>query len=107
MTKLVKHNQINTSGIVHYRVENRDDSGLVTMFIDYERAPEPDHSYIADYFEVHKAAEDVVLVFGKTDFPASSSLRNKIEIYFPNHAFMHQLWKSTRNIHDSLRKKFQ
>ena len=99
MTKLAKMSQFNRSGAVHYRVEQRENGiSAVTLSIDFERVPEPEHSYITDYFEVHRTDADVLMVFGKMDFPSDTELRNKIEIYFPFHPFMHQFWKSTRKL---------
>ena len=108
MNKIAKTGQYNRSGTVHYRVDQREDGGgTVTLSVDFERAPEPDHSYIADYFEVHRADADIVMVFGKKDFPSETTLRNKIEIYFPFHPFMHQFWKSSRRLHRTLRERFE
>jgi len=107
MNKLAKTSQFNRSGTVYYRVEQRDDGmTAVSLAVDFERAPEPDRSYVADYFEVHRTDADVMMVFGKKDFPSENKLRNKIEIYFPFHPFMHQLWKTTRKMHESLQEAF-
>jgi hypothetical protein len=108
MTKLARTNQFNRSGTVHYRVEQGENGvSAVSLAIDFERVPEPEHSYITDYFEVHRTDEDVLMVFGKTDFPSETELRNKIEIYFPFHPFMHQLWKSTRKVEQALLDSFE
>jgi hypothetical protein len=108
MNKLAKMNQFNRSGTVHYRVDQREGGiSAVSLSIDFERVPEPDHSYVADYFEVHRTDADVLMVFGKTDFPSETELRNKIEIYFPFHPFMHQLWKSSRKLEQSLQDGFE
>jgi hypothetical protein len=108
MNKLAKTNQFNRSGNVSYRLEQREDGETsVTLSVDFERAPEPDRSYIADYFEVHRADADVMMVFGKRDFPSQTILRNKIEIYFPIHPFMHQFWKSTRQMHKAVAEAFE
>jgi hypothetical protein len=107
--QLSKNNQLNTQGVVHYRVEQQTDGlGRISLLVDWERAPEPDHSYIADYFELHKSDSDVVIVLGKTEMPGGhGALRNKIEIYFPFHPFMNQFWKSSRRMHAALSKNFQ
>jgi|ERR1035438_6517016 hypothetical protein len=108
MTKLAKMSQFNRSGAVHYRVEQRENGiSAVTLSIDFERVPEPEHSYITDYFEVHRTDADVLMVFGKMDFPSDTELRNKIEIYFPFHPFMHQFWKSTRKLKQNLLESFE
>jgi hypothetical protein len=108
MTKLAKINQFNRSGAVYYKVlQGEDGASAVTLSIDFERVPEPEHSYVADYFEVHRTEADVLVIFGKTDFPAVTELRNKIEIYFPIHPFMHQLWKSSRKLRATLEESFQ
>ncbi|HVN93268.1 MAG TPA: hypothetical protein VMT38_06215 [Terracidiphilus sp.] len=108
MTKLAKINQFNRSGAVYYKVEQREDgASAVTLSVDFERVPEPDHSYVADYFEVHRADADVLMVFGKMNFPSEKELRNKIEIYFPFHPFMHQFWKSSTKLRKTIQKNFE
>lgn len=108
MTKVAKVNQFNRSGSVHYRVEQREDgSSAVALAIDYERVPEPEHSYVADYFEVHQAESDVLMIFGKRDFPSETELRNMIEIYFPFNPFIQQLWKSSREFQKTLEDAFE
>lgn len=107
MNKLAKLSQFNRSGNVHYRLEEREGGSLVTLNVDFERAPVPDRSYIADYFEVHRTEADVLMVFGKKEFPSESELRNKIEIYFPFHPFVQQLWQSSRKMHEGLREALE
>jgi hypothetical protein len=108
MSKLAKTSQFNRSGTVHYRVDQSENGQFsVTLSVDFERAPEPENSYIADYFEIHRADDDVMMVFGKKDFPSETRLRNKIEIYFPSHLFMHQLWKSARKMHKAFQERFE
>jgi hypothetical protein len=109
MNKLAKLSQFNRTGAVYYRVEQQSEDGIaaISLSVDFERAPEPDRSYVADYFEIHRTDADVMLVFGKMDFPSQTKLRNKIEIYFPIHPFMQQLWKTSRKMHKSLREQFQ
>lgn len=107
MTKLAKTTQFNRSGNVHYRVDQREDGNVaVIMAVDFEHAPVPERSYIADYFEVHRTEADVMMVFGKKNFPSETELRNKLEIYFPVYSFFHQLWKSSRQMHESLGEVF-
>ncbi len=108
MNKIAKTNQFNRSGNVYYRLDQREDGeSTVTLTVDFERAPEPERSYIADYFEIHRTDADVMIVFGKKDYPSDKKLRNKIEIYFPFHPFVHQLWKSSRKLHKLLEKTFK
>lgn len=108
MNKLAKTAQFNRSGNVYYRVDQREDGqSLVTMTVDFERVPVPDSSYVADYFEIRRADADIVMVFGKKAFPSETQLRNKIEIYFPFHPFVHQLWKSSRRMLKGLRETFE
>jgi hypothetical protein len=107
-SKIAKTNrtsQFNRSGSVHYRLEQREDgAAAVTLTVDFERAPTPEHTYVADFFEVSRAESDVLIVFGKIDLPVAKSLRNKIEIYFPFQPFVYQLWKSSRQMHELLVK---
>jgi hypothetical protein len=105
-TKLAKTAQFNRSGNVHYRLEERPEGGVVSMSVDFERAPVPDRSYVADYYEVHKVEDNFLMVFGKKEFPSESDLRNKIEIYFPFIPFVQQLWRSSRKMHTALQEAF-
>jgi hypothetical protein len=106
--KIVRTNrtsQFNRSGTVHYRLEQHEDGAAAVMLtVDFERAPTPEHTYVADFFEVSRAESDVLIVFGKIDLPGAMSLRNKIEIYFPFQPFVYQLWKSSRQMHEMLEK---
>jgi hypothetical protein len=106
MSKLAKTNktgQFNRSGVVHYRVDERQDGGTMVMLtVDFERAPTPEHTYVADFVEVSRADSDVLIVFGKIDFPGQKSLRNKVEIYFPFRPFVYQLWRSSRVLHQQI-----
>jgi hypothetical protein len=107
MNKLAKTNQFNRSGNVYYRVDPCEDGqSLVTLSVDFENVPVPESSYIADYFEIRRTDADVVMVFGKKNFPSETELRNKIEIYFPFHPFVHQLWKSARKMHKTMQETF-
>ena len=98
-----KISQFNRSGNVHYRVEQRDngETGLMLQ-VDFDRAPEPDHSFVADFVEVSKTEADVLIVFGKIDLPSGKKLRNKVELYFSFTPFVHQLWRSSRRLHAAL-----
>ena len=108
MSKLAKVNQFNRSGTVHYRVDQRE-NGIagIMLSVDFDRAPVPENNYIADYFELHRCDADVLMIFGKKNFPSESELRNKIEIYFPFDPFVNQLWKSSRLMHKLLRENFE
>jgi hypothetical protein len=90
---------------VHYRVEQQENGvAAVSLSVDYERAPTPNHTYVADFAEILRAESDVVIVLGKIDLPSAKSLRNKIEIYFPFQPFVYQLWKSSRKLHAMLKE---
>jgi len=60
---------------------------------------------------VHVANLDpqVLFVFGKRDGADAlrAQLRNKIEVFFPAIYFVNQLWKSSRDFHEGLRKMVQ
>lgn len=79
----------------------------IKLSVDFDRAPVPENNYIADYFELHRSDADVLMIFGKKNFPSESELRNKIEIYFPFDPFLNQLWKSSRQMHQTLRETFE
>lgn len=101
--KLTKSNQFNRSGVVHYRVDQQPNGlSAVTLKIDYELAPVPDHSFVADFAQLSREDSDILLVFGKIDLPGRKVLRNKIELYFPFPPFVYQLWRSSRKLHEML-----
>jgi len=47
---------------------------------------------------------EVMIVFGKIDFPSGKSLRNKIEIIFPFQPFIRGLWRSSRDVHRKVKE---
>jgi hypothetical protein len=103
--KLAKTNQYNRSGSVHYRIDaHAGGQTALSLSVDFDRAPVPDHSYVADFVEVSREQADVLIVFGKIDLPSRKALRNKIELYFPFVPFVHQLWRSSRKFHEGLKQ---
>jgi hypothetical protein len=77
---------------------------VVGLQIDYAEAGVPEQYYVADYFRVSFSGSDALFVFGKLDSPSKTTLRNKLEVYFPAHMFVLQLWDSSRDFHEKLRK---
>jgi len=88
---------------VRYEVKG---DGLAIQ-VDYSDAPVPDHYYVADYFDVQLDGANILFTFGKLDTPDRSRLRNKVEILFPVGAFIAQLWASSREFHEGLRRLSQ
>jgi hypothetical protein len=84
-------------------VQVATDRMLVEMGVDYEKAAVPDRAYFADYCDIQKARTGFTLIFGKLA-PGTRRLRTKIEISFPEQMFALQLWKSSRNLHETVRK---
>lgn len=106
--KLAKSPAFNRSGAVHYRVEQRENGETgISLAVDFDRAPIPSDTYVADFCEVFRSEGDVVIVFGKIDFPSGKVLRNKIELYFAYQPFVYQLWRSTRRMHETLAKTLE
>ncbi len=103
--KLTKHEEFTGTGPVRYRLEGPADGPTgATISIDYTEAPVPEHFYVADYFRVINLEPQVLFVFGKWEDPEKcQKLRNKLEIYFPAVFFVKQLWKSSREFHQTLR----
>ena len=104
MVKLAKADHYTRGGPVRYQVRETPDGKIaaVSITIAYDEAPVPDHYYIADYYQVVPQDLDVLLIFGKLDHPKTDKLRNKVEIYFPVHLFVQQLWKSSRDFQKTL-----
>ena len=71
------------------------------MRVNYADAPVPKDYYVADHFYVENADPNVLMVFGKMEGP--NKLRTKLEIFFPAMYFVKQLWKSSREFHQTLR----
>jgi len=71
--------------------------------VDYSQAPVPEHFYVSDYFSVHNLDPLVLLVFGKLNTGGTDKLRNKVEIYYPAHAFLGQFWKNSEEFVKNLR----
>ena len=74
------------------------------IHIDYSQAPAPEHFYVSDYFSIQNLDPQILLVFGKLNTGGANKLRNKVEIYFPSHAFLGQFWKSSEGFAQNLRK---
>lgn len=74
----------------------------INMSVDYSLAPVPSHYYVADFYQVYARDLDILMIFGKIDHPKSDRLRNKVEIIFPAHQFVYQLWKSSREFEKSM-----
>jgi hypothetical protein len=71
--------------------------------VDYSQAPVPEHFYVSDYFSIQNLDPQVLLVFGKLNTGGADKLRNKVEIYFPAHAFLGQFWRSSEEFIKNLR----
>jgi hypothetical protein len=78
----------------------------VALWIDYTDAPVPQHYYVSDFVHLENLDPNVLLVFGKKETSTSDTakLRNKIEIFFPAVFFVNQLWRSSREFHETLKK---
>ena len=100
--KLAKPQQFGR-GAVKYKVEGPEDNPTtVKLSIAYDEAPVPEHYYVADYFQIIPFDLEVLMIFGKLDYPNPQKLRNKIEIYFPVDLFIAQLWRSSREFEKTL-----
>ncbi len=103
-TKLAKRTDFVGTGPVRYRLEGPPEAPTsASIAVDYSEAPVPEHYYVADYFEVANLDPQVLFIFGKLNHPRQDQLRNKLEIYFPAIFFVQQLWKSSREFHQTLR----
>jgi hypothetical protein len=97
----------NFAGIspVMYKITGANEAGQptqLTLSVNYEHAPVPDHYYVCDYYQISIQGCDVLFVFGKLDHPRTDRLRNKVEILFPATLFVQQLWKGSREFSKSL-----
>lgn len=72
--------------------------------IDYEKAEIPDRFYYADYCDVKRGRVGVNLIFGRLE-PGGQQLRTQVEIAMPEDQFMRQLWRSSRDMHEIVRKR--
>jgi hypothetical protein len=85
------------------RAGGRTDVSLIQFALDFSKADPPDRAYYADYCDVVKARSGYSLYFGKL-ISGTIQLRTKVEIAFPEDMFVRQLWKSSRDLHDTARK---
>jgi hypothetical protein len=105
VAKLARADQWITRGPVRYRVFGPQHSPAGLEFgVDWGKAPVPEHFYVADYLFVAQEGSQVLLTFGKLDRPARDRLRTKLEIYFGPAMFVRQLWASSRELHETVRK---
>src|ERR1039458_989724 len=92
------------SGPVRIRVtEAKNGQGLVEMWLDYEKADVPARAYFADYVDVLQGRADVTLIFGRL-VSGAKKLRTQAEISFSRDAFVAQLWRSSQELHEILKK---
>jgi hypothetical protein len=80
-----------------------DGEGVIELALDYEKAEVPARACYADYVEVLEGRADVTLVFGRLT-PGTTKLRSQVEISFSRDSFVGQLWKSSRDMHDTISK---
>ncbi len=105
MTKLAKADQWISGGAIRYRLMGpMQDPVGIELGIDFSKAPVPEHFYVADYLYVEEDQSQIMLSFGKLDRPATDRLRSKVEIYFSPVMFVRQLWASSREFHERLKK---
>jgi hypothetical protein len=102
--KITRRDQLSGSGPVRYKIQSVKDGIQTAMLaIDYSDAPVPPHYYVADYYEVANRDPQILLTFGKLNYPNENQLRNKLEIDFPAQLFIMQLWNSAVLFHKALR----
>jgi hypothetical protein len=96
--------EISGRGPVHLRAKRLDDGVMaIEMGVDYEKAQVPERFYYADMCDVVRDRVGLSLQFGKL-IPGTSQLRTKIEIGFPEDQFVRQLWGSSREFHETIRR---
>ena len=92
------------SGPIRMRIrELKEGQGLIELALDYWKAEVPSRAYFADYATVLEGRADVTLLFGRL-VPGTEKLRTQVEISFSRDSFVAQLWKSSRGLHENLRK---
>jgi hypothetical protein len=79
-------------------------TAMLEIGIDYGQAPLPLVHYDADYCNVVQGRTGVILIFGKLK-AGSCDLRTKIEITFSDEQFFRQLWGTSRDLHETVRKQ--
>jgi hypothetical protein len=105
VAKLARTDQWISSGAVRYRLMGSSQNPVgIELGVDYAKAPVPEHFYVADYLFVEEDQSQIMLTFGKLDRPATDKLRSKVEIYFNPLMFVKQLWATSREFHQMLKK---
>lgn len=96
--------ELTQDGPVSLRVREIDAStSLLELAVDYEKADIPARAYAADFCNIIKTQTEFAIVFGKLA-PGTKKLRNKVEIAFQRHSFGHQMWASSRQLHEALKQ---
>jgi hypothetical protein len=104
-TKLAKLEGFHGSGAVRYKIDRLAGKTIsATLAIDYSHAPVPEHYYVADFYQVVNKDPQVLIIFGKLNYPKADELRNRVEIYIPAFSFVNQFWKSRQEFHGILRQ---
>jgi hypothetical protein len=110
VSKLARPHEVLGSGAIRYRYLGPHDAPTALLLaVDYTDAPVPQHYYVSDFLYVANFDPQVLFVFGKKESAGSPGLqlRNKIEVFFPAIYFVNQLWRSSRDFHEKLRKMVQ
>jgi hypothetical protein len=95
--------EVSGRGPVRLRVVSAEASMVtIEIGIDYSKASVPHLHYEADYCDVVAARAGVALSFGKLR-PGADVLRTKVEISFSEEFFIRNVWKTTRELHQTTR----
>jgi hypothetical protein len=89
--------------VVLRTVQAAPGQAVMEIGIDYSKTQVPERSYYADYCDVQQGRTGHSLFFGKLA-PGTSKLRTKIEVSFPDDMLLRQLWNTSRDYHESVRK---
>jgi len=96
--------EVSGDGPVSFRISPiNEQSSQVEISIDYSRADIPNLQYDADYATVLKSRTGIVLSFGRLE-TGTSKLRSKIEISFTRESFLNQVWHSSRDLANTVKR---
>ena len=95
---------ISGEGPVTFKISPiNEQSSQVEISIDYSCADVPNLQYDADYATVLKSRTGIVLTFGRLE-TGTSRLRSKIEISFTRESFLNQVWLSSRDLANTVKR---
>ena len=78
-----------------------------SIMINMTKLGSPENVYDADFSWISLRHDSVSLWFGKESVDAEGTLRSRLELRYPQEAFVRHFWKNSREFHQKLNEHVQ